>query len=79
LRVRIDEGREKRGDGKGQWEEEERYSLFSLSQVEYTPEHVQGGGEPHHTLLFAGKGVTYDTGGADLKINGGMAGIKEVS
>lgn len=27
------------------------------------------------TVLFAGKGVTYDTGGADLKTNGGMAGM----
>ncbi len=27
------------------------------------------------TLLFAGKGITYDTGGADLKINGHMAGM----
>lgn len=27
------------------------------------------------TLLLAGKGVTYDTGGADLKTGGGMAGM----
>lgn len=27
------------------------------------------------TMLFAGKGVTYDTGGADVKTNGGMAGM----
>lgn len=27
------------------------------------------------TVLFAGKGVTYDTGGADLKTGGGMAGM----
>jgi leucyl aminopeptidase len=27
------------------------------------------------TLLLAGKGVTYDTGGADVKTNGGMAGM----
>ncbi|WP_224365267.1 aminopeptidase [Hyalangium versicolor] len=27
------------------------------------------------TVLFAGKGVTYDMGGADLKTNGGMAGM----
>jgi leucyl aminopeptidase len=27
------------------------------------------------TVLFAGKGVTYDSGGMDLKTNGGMAGM----
>ncbi len=27
------------------------------------------------TVLFAGKGVTYDSGGADVKTNGGMAGM----
>jgi leucyl aminopeptidase len=27
------------------------------------------------TVLFAGKGVTYDTGGADVKTHGGMAGM----
>ncbi|WP_306521100.1 leucyl aminopeptidase family protein [Rheinheimera sp.] len=35
----------------------------------------QGEGEITETLLFAGKGLVYDTGGADLKINGGMAGM----
>ncbi len=35
----------------------------------------QGEGEIAETLLFAGKGLVYDTGGADLKINGGMAGM----
>lgn len=34
-----------------------------------------GKGKPARTLLFAGKGVTYDTGGADLKTGGGMAGM----
>ncbi|MBW2525955.1 MAG: leucyl aminopeptidase family protein, partial [Deltaproteobacteria bacterium] len=33
------------------------------------------GAEPTHTLLFAGKGVTYDSGGADLKVGGHMAGM----
>jgi leucyl aminopeptidase len=28
-----------------------------------------------HTLLLAGKGITYDTGGADLKTDGAMAGM----
>ncbi|MDR7120516.1 leucyl aminopeptidase family protein [Rheinheimera soli] len=35
----------------------------------------QGEGQIEHTLLFAGKGLVYDTGGADLKIGGGMAGM----
>ncbi|MDF3123940.1 leucyl aminopeptidase family protein [Rheinheimera sp. 1928-s] len=35
----------------------------------------QGEGEIEQTLLFAGKGLVYDTGGADLKIGGGMAGM----
>jgi leucyl aminopeptidase len=34
-----------------------------------------GEGEITETLLFAGKGLVYDTGGADLKINGAMAGM----
>lgn len=34
-----------------------------------------GEGEITRTLLFAGKGVVYDTGGADIKIAGGMAGM----
>ncbi|MCG9728851.1 leucyl aminopeptidase family protein [Shewanella sp. Isolate13] len=34
-----------------------------------------GEGEIERTYLFAGKGVVYDTGGADLKIAGGMAGM----
>lgn len=33
------------------------------------------GGNATRTLMFAGKGVTYDTGGADLKVNGAMAGM----
>ena len=35
----------------------------------------QGEGEITHTYLFAGKGVVYDTGGADLKVGGAMAGM----
>ncbi|MCU0692546.1 MAG: M17 family metallopeptidase, partial [Polyangiaceae bacterium] len=35
----------------------------------------QGAGEPRETLFLAGKGVTYDTGGADLKVGGHMAGM----
>ena len=34
-----------------------------------------GEGPISRTLLFAGKGVTYDTGGADLKVGGHMAGM----
>jgi leucyl aminopeptidase len=34
-----------------------------------------GPGETDETLLFAGKGITYDTGGADVKYGGHMAGM----
>ncbi len=34
-----------------------------------------GEGEIEHSYFFAGKGVVYDTGGADIKISGGMAGM----
>ncbi|AZZ99189.1 leucyl aminopeptidase family protein [Pseudoalteromonas sp. R3] len=36
----------------------------------YTPE-----GEVERTLMFVGKGLVYDTGGADLKVGGFMAGM----
>lgn len=39
-------------------------------KLEYLPE-----GEVTRTFLFAGKGVIYDTGGADLKVGGAMAGM----
>jgi len=39
-------------------------------RLEYTPK-----GKVARTLLFAGKGLTYDTGGADLKVNGAMSGM----
>ncbi len=42
----------------------------AVIRLEYLPV-----GEVTQTLLFAGKGLVYDTGGADLKINGGMAGM----
>lgn len=42
----------------------------AVIRLEYVPE-----GAVTQTLLFAGKGLVYDTGGADLKINGGMAGM----
>jgi leucyl aminopeptidase len=32
-------------------------------------------GDTARTIIFAGKGVTYDTGGADLKTDGHMAGM----
>ena len=35
----------------------------------------EGEGPIHETVLLAGKGVTYDTGGADLKVGGHMAGM----
>ena len=39
-------------------------------RLEYTPS-----GRVRETFLLAGKGVTYDTGGADLKTGGHMAGM----
>ena len=39
-------------------------------RLEYT-----GDGEITKTLYFAGKGITFDTGGADLKVGGHMAGM----
>ena len=39
-------------------------------RLEYT-----GEGEIEHTLYLAGKGITFDTGGADLKVGGHMAGM----
>ncbi|MBL9076658.1 MAG: leucyl aminopeptidase family protein [Planctomycetes bacterium] len=39
-------------------------------RLEYAPK-----GRIDRTLLFAGKGLTYDTGGADLKTDGHMAGM----
>jgi leucyl aminopeptidase len=39
-------------------------------RLEYRPK-----GKITRTLLFAGKGLTYDTGGADLKTGGVMAGM----
>jgi leucyl aminopeptidase len=39
-------------------------------RLEYVPK-----GKVERTLLFAGKGLTYDTGGADLKTDGHMAGM----
>ncbi|MFT6331518.1 MAG: leucyl aminopeptidase [Bermanella sp.] len=41
-----------------------------IIRMVYEPE-----GEITKTLLFAGKGITFDTGGADLKVNGHMAGM----
>ncbi|MCA9617570.1 MAG: aminopeptidase, partial [Myxococcales bacterium] len=35
----------------------------------------QGSGPIQRTIMIAGKGVTYDTGGADLKTGGHMAGM----
>ncbi|MCC7398251.1 MAG: leucyl aminopeptidase family protein [Planctomycetes bacterium] len=39
-------------------------------RLEYKPT-----GKITRTLLFAGKGLTYDTGGADLKVGGHMSGM----
>ena len=39
--------------------------------MEYVPE----GGKVEKTLMLVGKGITYDTGGADIKAGGIMAGM----
>ena len=39
--------------------------------MEYMPE----GGKVDKTLMLVGKGITYDTGGADIKAGGIMAGM----
>lgn len=39
--------------------------------------HYTGAGEKKDSLFFAGKGVTYDTGGADIKTGGHMAGMSK--
>ncbi|NQZ09659.1 MAG: leucyl aminopeptidase family protein, partial [Algicola sp.] len=41
-----------------------------LVRLEYT-----GSGKIEKTLMLAGKGLVYDTGGADLKVGGHMAGM----
>jgi leucyl aminopeptidase len=41
-----------------------------IVELDYHPE-----GEVKRTVILAGKGVTYDTGGADLKTDGHMAGM----
>ncbi|MBF7075016.1 leucyl aminopeptidase family protein [Glaciecola sp. MH2013] len=51
----------------------------SIEVVRHRPRIIrmeyQGEGEIEQTLMFAGKGITFDTGGADLKVNGHMAGM----
>jgi leucyl aminopeptidase len=42
----------------------------AVIRLEYKPS-----GPVTQTLLFAGKGLVYDTGGADLKVGGAMAGM----
>lgn len=42
----------------------------AVIRLSYTPE-----GAIAQTLLLAGKGLVYDTGGADLKVGGSMAGM----
>ena len=51
----------------------------SFAVVRHQPRVVKleyvGEGEIERTYFFAGKGVIYDTGGADIKVAGGMAGM----
>ena len=42
----------------------------AVIHLEYVPK-----GEVKETLFLVGKGITYDTGGADLKSGGIMAGM----
>jgi len=70
---------------KGAPELVERYPLLSavarasMGVKRHQPRVVwlryEGEGEVTRSLYFAGKGVTYDTGGADLKTGGHMAGM----
>eukprot|EP01094_Clydonella_sp_ATCC50884_P022193 TRINITY_DN5055_c0_g1_i1.p1 TRINITY_DN5055_c0_g1~~TRINITY_DN5055_c0_g1_i1.p1 ORF type:complete len:520 (-),score=167.39 TRINITY_DN5055_c0_g1_i1:146-1705(-) len=39
--------------------------------------HWKGAGEIKKTLMFSGKGIVYDTGGADIKVGGSMAGMSK--
>ena len=40
--------------------------------MEYVPE----GGKVEKTLMLVGKGITYDTGGADIKAGGVMVRLQ---
>ncbi|XP_033125531.1 putative aminopeptidase W07G4.4 [Anneissia japonica] len=63
----------------------EKYPLFSAVNrcAKHVPRHkgcvikleYAGQGEIEETLMLVGKGVTYDTGGADIKAGGVMAGM----
>jgi leucyl aminopeptidase len=44
--------------------------------LEYEPELNMTGGAPERTVALVGKGVTFDTGGYNLKISGSMSGMK---
>lgn len=52
----------------------------SMPVVRHRPRVVRlswsGTGPIQRTICIAGKGVTYDTGGADLKVGGSMAGLR---
>lgn len=39
--------------------------------------HWKGEGDIEKTLMFSGKGIVYDTGGADVKVGGSMAGMSK--
>jgi leucyl aminopeptidase len=56
------------GVARASWSVERHHAR--VVRLEYDP-----GGEIEETLLIAGKGLSYDTGGADLKVGGFMAGM----
>lgn len=55
-------------------------ALVALEVGQHTPSHLRNHptalqGVPAQTAYFVGKGITYDTGGADVKAGGHMAGM----
>lgn len=64
--------------------EKEYPCLFAVARASESVAHHQarvitmtyeGDGPIEHSLYLAGKGITFDTGGADLKVGGHMAGM----
>ncbi|KAF0687353.1 Aste57867_20876 [Aphanomyces stellatus] len=47
----------------------------ALVVLSYVPPHVDGAVTP--SVALVGKGIVYDTGGLDLKLSGGMQGMKD--
>ena len=50
-------------------------SIVGVIKNVYSPYTRLGSGPIESTLYLVGKGITYDTGGADIKAGGIMAGM----